>query len=192
MRSWAPLVWWPCREPGTGRKGSRWWRPRCSVQRRSAKQGMQLLGPGSVEPGTARAKLWLLPSAALLLRPAAAAFTRRDTCASHLPRRRPRCRCSCSRAPRPLLPACALPRPATVHMDRASSDGDEPQPRTQRREWKHGDETNQEAYACSQPWPSFRLKKISTRWIVPLSSYLANIVQSWTNEAQKIHLVISN
>jgi hypothetical protein len=25
--------------------------------------------------------------------------------------------------------------------------------------------------------PLFRLKKISTRWIVPLSSYLANIVQ---------------
>jgi hypothetical protein len=29
--------------------------------------------------------------------------------------------------------------------------------------------------------PLFRLKKISTRWIVPLSFYLANIVQSWTN-----------
>jgi hypothetical protein len=35
-------------------------------------------------------------------------------------------------------------------------------------------------------WPAkitllFRLKKISTWWIVPLSSYLTNIVQSWTN-----------
>jgi hypothetical protein len=62
----------------------------------------------------------------------------------------------------------------------------------------HEDHHALSCYVFSAQWvqnhagPRLDAEKISTRWIVPLSSYLTNIVQSWTNYAQKIHLVISN